>query len=82
VSGAAEFEYMLPVVPLARVYWPDRRLARSPLDELYAPPTLRLLRQSRSSREFGLQVKERDTYNSPKAIICKVIVRREGVVAK
>jgi hypothetical protein len=39
VFGAEALEYMLPVDPLTSVYCPDKRFAKSPLDELYAPPT-------------------------------------------
>ena len=39
VFNVEVLEYMLPVDPLANVYCPDKRFARSPLDELYAPPT-------------------------------------------
>lgn len=39
VLGAETLEYILPVDPFTSVYWPDTRLAKSPIDELYAPPT-------------------------------------------
>ena len=39
VLGADAFEYILPVDPFTSVYWPDIRFAKSPADELYAPPT-------------------------------------------
>lgn len=39
VFGVEALEYILPVDPLTSVYCPDKRFARSPLDELYAPST-------------------------------------------